>query len=107
MDPILDLAEKYKLIVIEDACQAHGAEYFSKKRNAWFKAGTMGNATAFSFYPGKNLGACGEGGAVTTNDPEIAKKVRMCATMARPRSIITIWKGITAVRIQYRQAFCG
>ncbi len=77
MDAILDLAEKYKLIVIEDACQAHGAEYFSKKRNAWFKAGTMGHAAGFSFYPGKNLGACGEGGAVTTNDPEIAKKVRM------------------------------
>jgi len=77
MDAILDLAEKYNLIVIEDACQAHGAQYFSKKRNRWFKAGSMGKAAGFSFYPGKNLGACGEGGAVTTNDPEIAKKVRM------------------------------
>ena len=77
MDAILDLAEKYKLTVIEDSCQAHGAEYFSKKRNAWFKAGSIGHAAGFSFYPGKNLGACGEGGAVTTNDPEIAKKVRM------------------------------
>jgi dTDP-4-amino-4,6-dideoxygalactose transaminase len=77
MDAILDLAEKHNLIVIEDACQAHGAQYFSKKQNRWFKAGSMGKATAFSFYPGKNLGACGEGGAVTTNDPEIAKKVRM------------------------------
>ena len=77
MDAILDLAEKYNLIVIEDACQAHGAEYFSRKQNRWFKAGSMGHAAAFSFYPGKNLGACGEGGAVTTNDPEIAQRVRM------------------------------
>ena len=77
MDAILSLAESYGLIVIEDACQAHGAEYFSKKLNRWVKAGSMGRAAAFSFYPGKNLGACGEGGAVTTNDPELAKKVRM------------------------------
>ena len=77
MDPILALAEKYNLIVIEDACQAHGAEYFSKKQNRWMKAGSMGHAAAFSFYPGKNLGACGEGGATTTNDEAIAKKVRM------------------------------
>ena len=62
MDPILELAERYHLIVVEDACQAHGAEYFSKKYNRWFKAGSMGHAAAFSFYPGKNLGACGEGG---------------------------------------------
>ena len=77
MDAILELARKYNLTVIEDACQAHGAEYFSKKQNRWFKAGSMGRASGFSFYPGKNLGACGEGGAVTTNDPEIAQKVRM------------------------------
>jgi dTDP-4-amino-4,6-dideoxygalactose transaminase len=76
MDAILALAEKYGFIVIEDACQAHGAQYFSKKQNRWCKAGTMGHATAFSFYPGKNLGACGEGGAVTTNDPAVAQKVR-------------------------------
>lgn len=77
MDAILDLAEQYNLTVIEDACQAHGAEYFSKKHNKWFMAGSMGKAAAFSFYPGKNLGACGEAGAVTTNDPEIARKVKM------------------------------
>jgi dTDP-4-amino-4,6-dideoxygalactose transaminase len=76
MDPILDLARMYKLIVIEDACQAHGAEYFSKKENRWRKAGSMGDAAAFSFYPGKNLGACGEAGAVITNNEEIALKVR-------------------------------
>jgi dTDP-4-amino-4,6-dideoxygalactose transaminase len=77
MDPILELAERYNLIVIEDACQAHGAEYFSKKDNRWKKAGAMGVAAAFSFYPGKNLGACGEAGAVTTNDAEMARKMRM------------------------------
>jgi dTDP-4-amino-4,6-dideoxygalactose transaminase len=77
MDPILEIAERYGLIVVEDACQAHGAEYFSKKQNRWLKAGSVGLAAGFSFYPGKNLGACGEGGAVTTNSPEIARKVMM------------------------------
>jgi dTDP-4-amino-4,6-dideoxygalactose transaminase len=77
MDPLLDLARRYNLIVVEDACQAHGAEYFSKKENRWRKAGTMGHAAAFSFYPGKNLGACGEAGAATTNSESIAKKMRM------------------------------
>src|SRR5439155_26628368 len=77
MDPILDLAERFGLIVIEDACQAHGAEYFSRKRNRWMKAGSMGQAAAFSFYPGKNLGACGEAGAVTTNDAGLAQKIKM------------------------------
>jgi len=77
MDPILALAERYGLLVIEDACQAHGAEYFSKQHNRWMKAGSMGRAAAFSFYPGKNLGACGEAGAVTTNDPKIAEKAKV------------------------------
>jgi dTDP-4-amino-4,6-dideoxygalactose transaminase len=77
MDPLLELAEKYNLFVIEDACQAHGAEYFSKKTNSWRRAGTMGKAAAFSFYPGKNLGACGEGGAITTNDEAMAKHMKM------------------------------
>src|SRR5271157_4066000 len=77
MDAILEIAERYNLIVVEDACQAHGAEYFSSRENAWRKAGSIGKAAAFSFYPGKNLGACGEGGAVTTNDPELAQRVRM------------------------------
>jgi dTDP-4-amino-4,6-dideoxygalactose transaminase len=77
MDPILELAEQYGLIVIEDACQAHGAEYFSRKHSRWSKAGSMGRAAAFSFYPGKNLGACGEGGAVTTNDARIADAAKM------------------------------
>ncbi|MGA7339571.1 MAG: DegT/DnrJ/EryC1/StrS family aminotransferase [Terracidiphilus sp.] len=77
MDPILDLADEYGLTVIEDACQAHGAEYFSKRFNKWMKAGSMGRAAAFSFYPGKNLGACGEAGAATTNDSAVADRIRM------------------------------
>jgi len=77
MDPILELAERFNLIVVEDACQAHGAEYFSRKQNRWCKAGSMGLAAAFSFYPGKNLGACGEAGAVTTNDEGLARRMRM------------------------------
>jgi len=77
MDAILALAEQYGLVVIEDACQAHGAEYFSKSKNRWMKAGTMGRAAAFSFYPGKNLGACGEAGAITTNDAKLADKCKV------------------------------
>jgi dTDP-4-amino-4,6-dideoxygalactose transaminase len=77
MDPILELAEEYNLIVIEDACQAHGAEYFSKRGSGWRKAGSMGLAAAFSFYPSKNLGACGEAGAITTNDESLAEKMKM------------------------------
>jgi len=77
MDRILELAERFNLVVIEDACQAHGAEYFSRRDNCWKKAGSMGLAAAFSFYPGKNLGACGEAGAVTTGDAGLAQRIRM------------------------------
>ena len=70
MDPIMDLAEKYNLKVLEDSAQAHGAIYGNKK------CGSLGTASAFSFYPGKNLGAFGDGGAITTNDPDLAEKVR-------------------------------
>ncbi len=77
MDPILALAEEYNLTVIEDACQAHGAEYHSSRDGRWRTAGSMGRLAAVSFYPGKNLGACGEGGAVTTDDDELARCVRM------------------------------
>jgi dTDP-4-amino-4,6-dideoxygalactose transaminase len=77
MDAILELGEEYGLMVFEDACQAHGAKYFSKRQNRWCSAGSMGRAAAFSFYPGKNLGACGEAGAVTTNDAELARDIRL------------------------------
>jgi len=71
MDPILAVARRHGLLVIEDACQAHGAEYKGRK------AGSLGDAGCFSFYPGKNLGAYGEAGAVITNDAELAQKIRM------------------------------
>lgn len=71
MDRILKIAERYGIYVIEDACQAHGAEYKGHR------AGGLSTAGCFSFYPGKNLGACGEGGALTTNDAVLAQKVRL------------------------------
>lgn len=70
MQPIVDIAQKYGLKIIEDACQAHGAEYYNKK------CGTIGDVGCFSFYFTKNLGAYGEGGIITTNDPIIAEKTR-------------------------------
>ncbi|UWZ86927.1 aminotransferase class I/II-fold pyridoxal phosphate-dependent enzyme [Occallatibacter riparius] len=76
MDAICALAERYELVVVEDACQAHGAEYYSAKHGRWVRAGETGAAAAFSFYPGKNLGAMGEGGAATTNDAAVAKIMR-------------------------------
>jgi dTDP-4-amino-4,6-dideoxygalactose transaminase len=76
MDALMSVATRYDLLVVEDACQAHGAEY-RLLEDAWRRAGTLGRAAAFSFYPGKNLGACGEAGAVTTNDERVAKTIRM------------------------------
>ena len=71
MDPIMEIAKRHGLVVIEDAAQAHGAEYKGRR------VGSIGDLGCFSFYPGKNLGAYGEGGAVTTNNPEFARTVRM------------------------------
>lgn len=71
MDPIMEIARKHGLYVVEDAAQSHGAEYKGKK------AGSIGDAGCFSFYPGKNLGAYGEAGAVVTGDAEVDRKVKM------------------------------
>ena len=71
MDPIMKIAREHGLFVIEDACQAHGTEYKGRR------AGSIGHAGCFSFYPGKNLGAYGEAGAVVTNDSELAEKIKM------------------------------
>lgn len=71
MDPILDIAAQHKIFVIEDACQAHGAEYKGKR------AGSLGDAGCFSFYPGKNLGAYGEAGGVVTDNRKLAEKIKM------------------------------
>jgi dTDP-4-amino-4,6-dideoxygalactose transaminase len=71
MDPLLEIAHRHGLRVIEDACQAHGAQYKGKR------AGSLGDAAGFSFYYSKNLGAYGEGGFITTDDPELYRKMRM------------------------------
>ena len=71
MKPILESAKKYNLFVIEDSCQAHGAKYREKR------TGSFGDIAAFSFYPGKNLGAYGDGGAITTNNEDLAEKIKM------------------------------
>ncbi len=77
MDPILEIARRYGLRVIEDAAQAHGASYKGRP------VGTLGDLACFSFYPGKNLGAYGDGGAVVTNDADLARRVRMLADHGR------------------------
>lgn len=77
MDELLELAHPRGIPVIEDAAQAHGARYRGRS------VGSLGRAAAFSFYPGKNLGAYGDGGAITTNDPELAKRCRMIANHGR------------------------
>jgi dTDP-4-amino-4,6-dideoxygalactose transaminase len=74
IEALMLLAKEYELPVVEDACQAHGARY--KINGEWKRAGTVGVAAGFSFYPGKNLGAMGDGGALATNDPELATRVR-------------------------------
>jgi dTDP-4-amino-4,6-dideoxygalactose transaminase len=79
MDPILDIATRHGLTVIEDAAQAHGAEYRGRR------CGSMGAMAAFSFYPGKNLGAYGEGGAVVTSDPALARKIRIMRSWGEER----------------------
>ncbi len=77
MDPILDIAQKYNLKMIEDAAQAHGAVYKGRQ------IGSIGGMACFSFYPGKNLGAYGDAGAIVTNDDELAVKIRMIANHGR------------------------
>jgi dTDP-4-amino-4,6-dideoxygalactose transaminase len=79
MDPILDVAQRHGLTVIEDAAQAHGADYHGRR------CGSMGAIAGFSFYPGKNLGAYGEGGAAVTNDPALAKKMRLLRSWGEER----------------------
>ena len=97
MDAIKSIADKYNLIVIEDAAQAHGALYKGKK------AGALGDAAGFSFYPGKNLGAMGDAGAITTNDEIIAKKVRALANYGSDYKYHHIYSG-TNSRLDEMQA---
>src|SRR3984885_10363688 len=87
MDPILEIARRHSLIVIEDAAQAHGAEYKGRR------AGSIGDIACFRFYPAKNLGAYGEGGAVTTNNATYAKTVRMLRDWGQDRKYHHVLRG--------------
>ena len=87
MDPILDIARRHGLVVIEDACQAHGAEYNGRR------AGSLGDMGCFSFYPGKNLGAYGEGGMVVTDNPDYARTIRMLRDWGAERKYHHVLKG--------------
>lgn len=99
MDPILELARKYRLKVIEDVAQAHGALYKGKK------VGTFGDAAAFSFYPGKNLGALGDGGAVVTNHKALADKVRAIGNYGSDYKYHHIYQGLNSRLDEMQSAF--
>lgn len=90
MQKIRDLAQKYNLKIFEDAAQAHGAEYENRR------VGNLGDAAAFSFYPGKNLGCMGDGGAVVTNDEELYNKVKALANYGSDRKYHHIYKGLNS-----------
>lgn len=97
MDKINEIAKKYNLKVIEDSAQSHGA-YYKDKRN-----GNLGDASGFSFYPGKNLGALGDGGAVTTNDEELANTIKALGNYGSHKKYENLYKGINS-RLDEMQA---
>lgn len=97
MEPLRELARDHGLRIIEDAAQAHGAQH------GGHRAGALGDAAGFSFYPGKNLGALGDGGAVTTNDEELAKRIRALANYGSQRKYEHLWPG-TNSRLDELQA---
>jgi len=99
MDPIMAIADKHGLKVIEDAAQAHGALYKGRK------AGSLGHAAGFSFYPGKNLGALGDGGAVTTDDAELANKVRILRNYGSEKKYHNSVKGYNSRLDELQAAF--
>ncbi len=90
MDPIMEVARRYNLFVLEDSCQAHGSEYKGKR------AGSMGVAGCFSFYPGKNLGAYGEAGAIVTNNDALAEKIMMLRDHGQAKKYYHEWIGWNA-----------
>ena len=98
MDPILDIARRHKLIVIEDAAQAHGAEYRGRR------AGSIGDIGCFSFYPTKNLGAAGEGGMVTTNNPEFARTAALLRSWGEEQRYCPRAERVTTIACQSIQA---
>lgn len=99
MDRINDIAKKYNLKVVEDAAQAHGTKYKGKK------VGALSDAAAFSFYPGKNLGALGDGGCITTNDKNIADKVRALGNYGSDYKYHHIYKGTNSRLDELQAAF--
>jgi len=99
MVPIMKLAEQHNLVVIEDAAQAHGAKYKGKR------TGSLGHAAGFSFYPGKNLGAYGDGGAVTTNNTEIASKIKVLRNYGSQRKYKNDVKGFNTRLDSVQAAF--
>ena len=99
MDPIMAIAREYGLRVVEDCAQAHGATYKGQK------VGTFGDAAGFSFYPGKNLGALGDAGAVVTNNPEIAEKVRALGNYGSDYKYHHIYKGNNSRLDELQAAF--
>jgi len=101
MDPINEIAKEYGLFVVEDAAQAHGAEYKGRK------CGSLGNAAGFSFYPTKNLGAYGDGGAVVTNDEEIADKIRLLRNYGSSKKYYNEIKGFNSRLDEIQAAILG
>ena len=99
MDPIMEIAKKYQLYVIEDCAQAHGALYKGKK------IGTFGDAAGFSFYPGKNLGALGDAGATVTNNKEIADKLRALGNYGSDYKYHHIYQGVNSRLDEMQAAF--
>jgi len=97
MDPLLDLAKKHGLVVVEDAAQAHGAEYKGRR------CGSLGDAASFSFYPGKNLGAYGDGGGITTARADVAEKIRIFRNYGQHPKNVHPTKGINS-RLDTMQA---
>ena len=99
MDPIIEIAKKYELKVVEDCAQAHGAIYKGQK------VGTFGDAAGFSFYPGKNLGALGDAGAVVTNDKDLADKIRALGNYGSDYKYHHIYKGNNSRLDELQAAF--
>ena len=99
MEKILEIGKSYNLKVIEDAAQAHGAEYKRKK------VGSLGDAAAFSFYPVKNLGALGDGGAITANDPELVERIKILRNYGSAKKYYYIEKGFNSRLDEIQSAF--
>lgn len=101
MEKILSLAKQYNIKIIEDAAQAHGALYNGQR------VGSLGDAAGFSFYPGKNLGALGDAGAITTNDPTLAKRVKILRNYGSQQKYIHVLKGVNSRLDELQAGFLG